>query len=162
MFSTAIEHLSFLFLKCWIMYFIFSRLLSVIILLRPDHSGLKISWNKMIFFYISESYDFYVKSSKKCFGGIDFYLFHIYFWSGLFSYFFDLLYAAALATKTNFGLHKNKYFPKRTTKLSNDIVLEGILYFFIDLLRSIFFFFYFEWKKNHFFFLLAGQTFWSS
>ena len=82
------------------------------------------------FFYISESYDFYVKSSKKCFGGIDFYLFHIYFWSGFFFYFFDLLYAAALATKTNFGLHKNKYFPKRTTKLSNDIVSGGNPLFF--------------------------------
>ena len=36
------------------------------------------------FFYISECYDFYVKSSKKSFPGIDFYLFHKYFWSGLF------------------------------------------------------------------------------
>ena len=130
MFSTAIEHLSFLFLKCWIMYFIFSRLLSVIILLKPDHSGLKISWNEMTFFYISESYYFYVKSSKNLFGEWNCFLFHDYFWSKLFFYFFDLVYVAALATKTNFGLHKNKYFPKRTTKLSNDIVLEGILYFF--------------------------------
>ena len=151
MFSTAIKHLSFLFLKCWIMYFIFSRLLSIIILLKPDHSGLKISWNEMIFLHFWKL-RFLCKIFQKIFSGNWFLFISQLFLVRTIFYVFDLPYVAALATKTNFGLHKNKYFPKRTTKLSNDIVLEGILYFFIDLLRSTFFFFHFEWKKNDFFF----------
>ena len=66
--STEIKHLSFLFLKCWIMYFIFSRLLSIIILLKPDHSGLKISWNEMIFLHFWKL-RFLCKIFQKIFSG---------------------------------------------------------------------------------------------